>query len=209
MELTSASITNGEPIPSKYAMGKPDPETHATFSDNVNPELSWSDVPEGTGSFAVIVHDTEVPTKPDDVNQEGRTVPIDLPRTTYYHWLLANIPADVRQIPEGLHSNGVTYGGKDGPDAPQAAVHGINNYREWFAGDPQMGGDYYGYDGPFPPWNDERVHSYVFTVYALDVDRLELPPDFDGPALREALEGHVLAKAQLVAPYKINPAVSY
>ena len=33
-----------------------------------------------------------------------------------------------------------------------------------------MSGDYFGYDGPCPPWNDSIVHHYVFTVYALDVD---------------------------------------
>ncbi len=37
-----------------------------------------------------------------------------------------------------------------------------------------MAGAYHGYDGPYPPFNDARVHRYVFTVVALDTDTLGL-----------------------------------
>lgn len=209
MELSSDSISHGQPIATRHAMGKPDPQTHATFSDNVNPHLSWSGAPAETASFAIIVKDTEVPTVADDVNQEGRTVPIDLPRADFFHWILIDIPPTVSSIAEGSHADGVVNGGKEGPQAPQGAIHGINSYREWFSGDPDMGGDYYGYDGPFPPWNDERIHSYEFTVYALDVDKLDVPNGVDGPTALAAIEGHVLDSATIVAPYKINPDVNY
>ena len=54
--------------------------------------------------------------------------------------------------------------GKPGPDAPHGARHGINDYTGWFASDADMAGDYYGYDGPCPPWNDEIPHRYVSRV---------------------------------------------
>ena len=52
---------------------------------------------------------------------------------------------------------------------PRGARQGINDYTGWFAGDKDMAGNYFGYDGPCPPWNDEIPHRYVFTLYALDV----------------------------------------
>ena len=71
-----------------------------------------------------------------------------------------------------------------------------------------MKGDYYGYDGPCPPWNDERVHRYVFTLYALDVARCALAePRFTGPEVRAAIEGHVLAQASISGTYTLNPAL--
>ena len=55
---------------------------------------------------------------------------------------------------------------------------GLNDYTGWFAGDAQMGGDYYGYDGPYPPFNDLRGHRYFFRLFALDVGTLDLPARF-------------------------------
>ena len=71
-----------------------------------------------------------------------------------------------------------------------------------------MNGDYYGYDGPSPPWNDELLHHYVFTVFALDIERLPLEGKFTGQQVRDALRGHVLAEASLTGVYTLNPAVS-
>ena len=68
-----------------------------------------------------------------------------------------------------------------------------------------MGGDYGGYDGPCPPWNDEVVHRYRFTVYALDVSSLGLSEKFGGPEVLQAIEGHVLAKGSWVGTYTLNP----
>ena len=56
--------------------------------------------------------------------------------------------------------------------APLGARQGVNSYTSWFASDHDMSGDYFGYDGPCPPWNDALVHRYVFTLYALDVATL-------------------------------------
>jgi phosphatidylethanolamine-binding protein (PEBP) family uncharacterized protein len=67
-----------------------------------------------------------------------------------------------------------------------------------------MAGDYFGYDGPFPPWNDALVHHYVFTLYAVALPRLPLQGVFDGADVRRALAGHVLAEATYSGTYTLN-----
>jgi Raf kinase inhibitor-like YbhB/YbcL family protein len=141
------------------------------------------------------------------VNQEGRQVPADLPRTDFYHWILVDLPPTPDHILAGEFSEGVAPGGKPGPEAPRGARQGINNYREWFASDPAMAGRYFGYDGPCPPWNDSIVHHYIFTLYALDVERCPVDGDFTGPEALAAIAGHVLDQASLTATYSLNPAV--
>ncbi len=68
-----------------------------------------------------------------------------------------------------------------------------------------MRGDYYGYLGPGPPWNDALVHHYVFTLYGLDVPHLEVRSKLTGTNVRAALAGHVLAKPSLTGTYSLNP----
>ena len=68
-----------------------------------------------------------------------------------------------------------------------------------------MHGNYYGYDGPAPPWNDPLMHHYVFTLYALDVPHLEVPGALTGENVRAALAGHVLAEASITGTYSLNP----
>jgi Raf kinase inhibitor-like YbhB/YbcL family protein len=205
MRIWSDSFKDGEAIPSRYAFGKPHPDTHVQLSDNVNPHLAWADAPAGTRSFAVVCHDVDVPTKPDDVNKEGRTVPLDLPRADFYHWVLVDLPGDRSSIGEAEFATGVTAKGKDGPEGPQGTRQGLNSYTEWFEGDADMGGDYYGYDGPGPPWNDERLHHYHFTVHALDLERCPVEGSFTGPDVLQAIEGHVLDRASIVGTYAIYP----
>jgi Raf kinase inhibitor-like YbhB/YbcL family protein len=207
MKLTSSSFADGGVIPAEFAFCAPDPATHVTLSKNRNPNLTWSGVPAGTKSFAVIAHDPDVPSAGDDVNQEGRTVPKSLPRVDFFHWVLIELPASTPAISAGEFSSAVVARGKPGPDAPHGARQGINDYTGWFANDPEMAGDYYGYDGPCPPWNDELPHRYVFTVYALDIARLPVKDDFGGIDVRKAIEGHVLAQASITGRYTLNPAV--
>jgi Raf kinase inhibitor-like YbhB/YbcL family protein len=71
-----------------------------------------------------------------------------------------------------------------------------------------MGGDYYGYDGPCPPWNDTIVHHYYFTVYALNVEKLDVKGAPTAENVLAALKGHVLAEAMLMGTYSLNPKVS-
>ena len=206
MKVWSDSFKDGAAIPGEFAFCVTDPATHVTLSANRNPHLAWSDLPAGTQSLAVICHDVDVPSQPDDVNQEGRGIPASLPRVTFYHWILHDLPAAVSAIAAGEFSNGVTPRGKSGPAAPRGARQGINDYTAWFGGDADMKGDYYGYDGPCPPWNDSIVHHYTFTVYALSVARLE-PAGAGGAAAVAAMQGKILGQASITGLYSLNPAV--
>ena len=205
MQLSSSSFSDGQKIPGDYAFCIPDPAHHVCLGRNLNPQLTWSDAPAGTRSFVVICHDPDVPSKGDDVNQEGRTVPAALPRVDFFHWVLVDLPASITTLKEGEFSSGITPRGKPGPQAAHGARQGINNYTDWFAGDNDMRGDYYGFDGPCPPWNDEIIHRYVFTVFALDIDKLPLAGKFGGPEVRAAMHGHILAQASLAGTYTLNP----
>ena len=221
MKLHSDSFAHRGPIPARYAMGRTDGAAD-TFSDNRNPHLAWSEVPAGTKSFALLCIDPDAPTVAEMVGKPGIEIPVEQPRGDFTHWVMADIPSDVRGFAEGSWSDGVTVGGKPAsflPDEAQvikaggaaslAGSHpirvGLNDYTGWFAGDASMRGDYFGYDGPFPPSNDLRLHRYFFRLFALDVDRLDLPARFGaGDALR-AMNGHVLAEALLYGTYSLHP----
>lgn len=205
MRLTSRSFNDGATIPGEFAFAVPDAANHVVLSANRNPQLAWADVPAGTESFVLVVVDPDVPSRGDDVNKAGREVPASLPRVDFYHWLLLDIPASAREIAAGSQSDGITAHGKRGPAAPGGMRHGINSYTGWFASDAAMEGDYFGYDGPCPPWNDSIVHRYVFTLYAVDVERLNVDGELTGETVLEALKGHVLAKASLTGTYSLNP----
>lgn len=204
MQLTITGIEEGKPIPEKFAFGVPDPKEHMTFGSNISPEVRWSEFPRGTLSFAIIMKDPDVPGDAADANQEGKTLPRDMPRVDFFHWLLADIPPGLHFIEEGEDSDEVVAKGK--PAGPvEVGVRGVNNFTEFMAGDPAMEGEYGGYDGPCPPWNDERVHHYQFTIYALDVSSLDLPKNYRGPDLLAAMEGHVLDQASITGTYTLNP----
>ena len=87
---------------------------------------------------------------------------------------------------------------------PGCARHGLNDYTGWFAGHEQMAGQYFGYDGPYPPFNDSLVHHYVFTLYAVSVPRLPLDSVFTGAQVREKLAGRVLGEATFSGTYTLN-----
>jgi Raf kinase inhibitor-like YbhB/YbcL family protein len=208
MKVHSSSFADGGVIPERFAFGRIDKASHVALADNCNPQLGWEDFPVGTRSFAVVCHDYDVPSEPDDVNQEGREIPASLPRVDFYHWVLVDLPPSVTSVADGEHSRQVAPKGKSGPEARQGTRHALNDYTQWFAADHDMRGDYYGYDGPCPPWNDSIVHHYVFTVYALDVDRLPLEGRFDGRQALEVIRRHALAKASITGLYSLNPRIA-
>lgn len=208
MRLSSRSLSKSGRIPGRCAFAAKAPFGHVRLAQNRNPQLAWSGVPAGTKSFALTAIDADAPTRPDDVNREGRSVPASLPRAEFVHWLVADLAADLREIAEGVCSAGVVAHGKSAPAGPLGCVQGLNDYTGWFKGDAAMEGRYLGYDGPCPPWNDERVHRYTFELLALDVATLGLAPGFTVAELRRAAEGHVLARASLAGRYSLNPAIA-
>jgi len=207
MDLSTTAFANMGVIPAEFAFCAIDPAAHVKLSANRNPDLRWTGLPAATKSLALLCHDPDVPSRGDDVNQEGRVVPASLPRVDFFHWVLIDLPADAPPIARGEFSEGVTARGKPGPQAPRGARQGINDYTGWFAGDKDMSGNYFGYDGPCPPWNDELPHRYVFTLYALDVPRLGAAGVFTGADVRKAIVGHVLGQASVTGRYTLNPVV--
>ena len=202
MNFEIKSFKNNGKIPEKYAFCKPDENTVVTFSDNINPHLIWSDVPLGTKSLAIVCYDSDVPSVGDDVNQAGKTVSASLPRVNFYHWLLANIPININEIPEGAISNKVVTRGKKCGDT-DFGFAGINNYTDWFANDEDMKGIYADYDGPCPPWNDEIIHHYHFELYALDTV-LDLPKKYNADDFIKNAENHILDKKEWIGTYTLN-----
>jgi hypothetical protein len=207
MKLRSDSFGDGSRIPGEFAFCIPAERNHACLGGNRNPHLAWDEVPEGTQSFVIICKDPDVPSVGDDVNQEGRTIPASLPRVDFVHWVLVDLPGRRREIAAGEFSDDVVARGKPGPNALDGARQGINDYTGWFAGDADMRGDYYGYDGPCPPWNDSIRHRYVFTVYALDTAHLIVHGTFTAKDVEAAISGHVLGQASITGTYSLNPAV--
>ena len=204
MRFWSHSWTDGDRIPARHAAGRLDAQGKVGFSDNLNPHLAWSELPAGTRSLALVCHDFDVPSRGDDVNQPDREVPADLPRVDFFHWVMVDLPPSVSEIAEGEYSRGFTPRGKQGPATLHGARHGLNDYTGWFANDPERAGQYFGYDGPFPPFNDSLVHHYVFTLYALRVERLAVEGAFTGAQVRAALAGQVLGEATLSGTYTLN-----
>ncbi len=197
---------NGATIPEKFAFGKAHAQDHVALSENRNPAISWKNAPKGTKSYVILCHDPDVPSSGKDVNQEGKTIPADLSRVDFYHWVLIDIPPSISSIDEGVDSKGVTAKGKIA-GKQEYGITGINSYTDWFAGDNDMGGNYGGYDGPCPPWNDSIIHHYHFMVYAVDIESLGLTGLFTGPEVLAALKGHIRAQNDYVGTYTLNPAL--
>ena len=205
MKIWSDSIPAGGAIPSRFALGRPHPQTHAEPSENVSPHLAFSDLPSGTKSLALLVVDPDAPVDRTLANRGDLRLGLDTARADFFHWMLVDIPPSASPLSEGEFSRGVTARGKPGPDGPRGTRSGLNDYTRWFEGDAAMDGKYFGYDGPWPPWNDELVHRYEFRLLALDVPRFPLEGPFDGRQALAAARGHVLGESSFVGTYRINP----
>jgi Raf kinase inhibitor-like YbhB/YbcL family protein len=206
--LESTSVADGRPIAEVYAVAVSTPEGRAAMTgQDRSPHLRWSGEPEGTRSFAVSVVDPDVPADRARMGVEGLSLGDDEPRVRFAHWLVADIPADVHEIPEGAGGDGfVAHGRNPGPTS-FGGVDGQNGYRGLFDGNQDLEGTYGGWDGPFPPWNDEHVHHYVTTVYAMDVESLGVAAGFTLEEFEAAIEGHVLDSAEIVPTYTLNPSL--
>lgn len=204
MKLVSDSFGHRGVLPAKYAAGIPTAEGYG-FGENFNPHLTWSDVPEGTKSFALIMVDPDVPTRPEMVGAPDVEIPVRQARCEFVHWLLVDIDPATREIAEGQHCQGVTPRGKDETHGPGNSRQGLNDYTGWFSKDRDMAGDWFGYDGPFPPPNDLREHRYFFRLFALDVPSLNLPERFTAGDVHRAMRGHLLAESAIYATYSLHP----
>lgn len=142
-----------------FAHEQPIPRQHTCDGDDISPPLRWGDPPAGTKSFALIADDP------------------DAPVGTWVHWVLYDLPAEIRQLPEAI------------PAVAEPEVggrHGNNSWRRL------------GYGGPCPP---SGTHRYFFKLYALDTV-LGLKAGADKQRLLQAMEGHILAQAELMGTYK-------
>jgi Raf kinase inhibitor-like YbhB/YbcL family protein len=166
---------------------------------NKSPALSWSKGPAGTRSYALTLVDPTVPVDRTPFNKEGVTIAREVPRTEFVHWVLANIPRSVTRLPEGADGDGIVKAGLP----LKRTLHGLRGQNG--DGDGSLkNGPHGGYRGPCPPWNDERIHEYHLTVYALDVPELHLPAVFSRADLLAAMKGHVLASGTAELDYTIN-----
>lgn len=204
MKLWSDNFDSGQPIPAEFAFGKPDGAGRIALSDNRSPHLAWSGAPAGTRSFVLLCIDPDVPTVPETVNRDDATIPVEQPRAEFVHWVMVDIPADCHALPAGSAGEGIVPRGKRNPPGPAGSRQGVNDYTGWFAGDADMAGDYLGYDGPCPPYNDARLHRYFFRIHALDTASLALPARFTVVDVVAAMEGHVLDQAEIYGTYTNN-----
>ncbi|NDK38927.1 YbhB/YbcL family Raf kinase inhibitor-like protein [Pseudoxanthomonas gei] len=199
MRLHSESFQNAQPIPADFAMGRVE-----GFGGNRNPHLAWDEVPAGTRSFVLLCIDPDAPTVPETVGRSDLQIPVEQPRGDFIHWVMVDIPAATRVIEAGSCSDGISARGKQTPPGPDGARQGLNDYTGWFAGDADMGGDYFGYDGPYPPFNDLHMHRYFFRLFALDVERLDVSGKFTAAQVLRAMHAHVLGEAVVHGTYTLN-----
>ena len=150
IELKSSAFTQGQPIPPKHACTG----DAASSLKDVSPELSWGEPPAGTQSFALIMDDP------------------DAPVGTWDHWILFNIPASTRSLPESLPVN-------------SGFSNGNNSWGRT------------GYGGPCPP---SGTHRYFFKLYALD-EMLAISEGATKGELEKAMVGHILAKGELMGTF--------
>ena len=200
MQLTSDSFQHRQSLPAEFALGA---EHGSAFGGNRNPHLAWRNAPAETRSFVLLCIDTDAPTDGALVADATTPIPVHHPRGDFVHWVVANIPASVSDIPAGSCSHGMTAKGKP-QTADAGGLSGLNDYTGWFAGDAAMGGDYHGYDGPYPPPHDLREHRYFFRLFALDVATLPLPSCFTAGDVFHAMHGHVLAETAIYGTYSLK-----
>lgn len=146
-----------------FAPGGSIPPVHTCDGSDASPPLSWSGIPPGTRSLALVVDD---PDAPDPA----------APQRVWVHWVLYNIPPEAAGLPQGVGSDHL----------PSGTREGKNDWKRT------------GYGGPCPPIGR---HRYFHKLYALDI----VLPDLNHPAkrdLEQAIEGHVLERAELIGLYR-------
>ncbi len=151
MEIKSPAFSNGGNIPMKYTCD----------GEDISPLLEWSNVPAGAKSIVLIMDDP------------------DAPMGTWVHWVIYNIPATVKSLPERFPTKDIM---KDG------TTQGRNSWGR------------IGYGGPCPP-PPTGAHRYFFKLYAID-KKLDLGPGATKEAVLQAIKGHILSEAEVMGKYK-------
>jgi Raf kinase inhibitor-like YbhB/YbcL family protein len=203
LEVKAEGIDSDNYINTDYAFCVPAATGHVKDGPDKSIGISWGKGPEGTKSYAVIMVDPDVPTKFDDAGKEGKALSAEMPRQSFYHWVLYDIPAAQSQIPAGTDSQGIVKNGKSELKTSYG-TRGVNDYAPYFASDPERKGTYAGYDGPCPPWNDERIHHYHIKVFALNTPSLGLKGPVTGHQVMDAVATHILAQGEVVGKYTLN-----
>lgn len=148
---------------------------------------------QGTESFAITCIDVDVPTDFSVANRKDVEIPAEMPRQDFVHWLCANIDKDLGSLPSGFMSGNEVLNGVN--------VHcGLTDYSS--PGSPKTG-----YRGPCPPFNDLRLHRYVFTIYALNINSLRLEQNYNYQQMLSAMEGRILASASAIGVIVRNPKI--
>jgi Raf kinase inhibitor-like YbhB/YbcL family protein len=145
--LRSSAFADGATIPVRFTCD----------GENVSPPIDWSGMPEATGSLVLIVDDP------------------DAPSGTFTHWVLYDIPATTKQLPEGERPGGT-------------GRSGVNGFGKK------------GYGGPCPP-RGNAPHRYNFTLSALDVSTLGLGEGADRRAVESRMRDHLLGTARWMGRY--------
>jgi Raf kinase inhibitor-like YbhB/YbcL family protein len=158
LRLTSNSISNGQPLATPQVSG-----IMGAGGEDVSPQLSWSGFPDETRSFAVTVYDPDAPTL-----------------SGFWHWAVANLPADVTELPADAGA---------GSELPGGALTLVND-----AGMRR-------YVGAAPP-PGHGVHRYYLAVHAVDVDKLDLPEDASPAFLGFNLFQHAIARAYIFGTHE-------
>jgi len=154
----------------------------STAGENIRPRVSWEGAPKGTLSYAIVVSDPDVPADLRLANKKDTTISKNDDRQTFYHWVHFNIPPEVHAMPAGS-----TFG------YGTAAKNTVSNSPR--------------YDGPCPPWNDEKLHHYHFKIIALDVKKIELESGADTLDALEAINAHSIGEVERVGTYTLNPTM--
>jgi Raf kinase inhibitor-like YbhB/YbcL family protein len=199
--LTSTAFGDGEPMPPECAFSFVTPDHRYVDAPNLNPDLAWDDLPPGTLSLVLVNDDLDVPADLGNYGKPGTEYTAGTPRRRLCHWVLIDLDPNGPPLGRGEFSNAAVHGGKPGPEGPRGTRQGINEYTESFKDDPERRGQYYGYDGPRPPWNDRMPHRYEFVLYALDIARLPVEGAFMKETVLEAIQGHVLDSATLTGTF--------
>jgi len=148
-EIASAAFSKGGTIPKKFTCDGPD----------VSPPLRWTGAPAAAQSFALITDDP------------------DAPAGTWVHWVLYNLPANTKELPEGVEKQ---------EQLANGPIQGRNDFRR------------IGYGGPCPP--PGMPHRYYFKLYALDT-KLPLKAGATKAELERAMKSHIVGEAELMGRY--------